>query len=75
MQCFYLMRCSTPAVTAGDRFFAHAHSVVRRKHCTLGDDVVLQNGAVVGSDGFGFAKNENGRWVKIVQSGPSGTGR
>ena len=37
----------------------------------LGDDVVLQNGAVVGSDGFGFAKDEAGRWHKIPQSGPA----
>jgi serine acetyltransferase len=35
----------------------------------LGDDVVLQNGAVIGADGFGFAKDADGRWVKIVQAG------
>lgn len=58
-----------PGVTVGDRFFAHAHAVVR-EFCRLGDDVVLQNGAIVGSDGFGFAKDSNGRWTKIVQSGP-----
>lgn len=55
-------------VTVGDRFLAHAHSVVR-ENCRLGDDVVLQNGAVIGADGFGFARNSDGRWVKIVQSG------
>jgi UDP-3-O-[3-hydroxymyristoyl] glucosamine N-acyltransferase len=55
-------------VKAGDRFFAHAHAVVRER-CVLGDDVVLQNGAVIGADGFGFAKNDEGRWTKIVQSG------
>src|SRR5437899_3331084 len=53
----------------GDNFFAHAHAVVR-EHCRLGNNVVLQNGAVVGSDGFGFANHE-GRWRKIVQSGPA----
>jgi len=58
----------------GRNFFAHAHAVVR-EFCQLGDNVVLQNGVVVGSDGFGFAKhgdddNENaGHWHKIVQSG------
>jgi UDP-3-O-[3-hydroxymyristoyl] glucosamine N-acyltransferase len=31
--------------------------------------VILQNGAVVGSDGFGFAKAEGGAWHKIPQSG------
>ncbi|HEX4006465.1 MAG TPA: UDP-3-O-(3-hydroxymyristoyl)glucosamine N-acyltransferase [Acidobacteriaceae bacterium] len=59
-----------PGVRIGHRFFAHAHAVVR-EHCQLGDDVLLQNGAVVGSDGFGFAKDEAGRWHKIPQSGPT----
>lgn len=59
-----------PNATIGARFFAHAHSVVR-EHCRLGDDVILQNGAVIGSDGFGFAKDESGTWHKIVQSGPA----
>jgi UDP-3-O-[3-hydroxymyristoyl] glucosamine N-acyltransferase len=54
----------------GNRFFAHAHSVVR-EHCRLGDNVILQNGVVIGADGFGFAKNDSGQWHKIVQSGPA----
>jgi UDP-3-O-[3-hydroxymyristoyl] glucosamine N-acyltransferase len=59
-----------PRVKVGARFLAHAHAVVR-EGCVLGDDVVLQNGAVVGADGFGFAKDSDGRWVKIVQAGPA----
>jgi UDP-3-O-[3-hydroxymyristoyl] glucosamine N-acyltransferase len=64
-----------PHVRAGDRFFAHAHAVVR-EYCQLGDDVVLQNGAIVGADGFGFARQHGkefvGRaWYKIRQSGPA----
>jgi UDP-3-O-[3-hydroxymyristoyl] glucosamine N-acyltransferase len=59
-----------PGVRIGHRFFAHAHAVVR-ENCELGDDVILQNGAVVGSDGFGFAKDEHGQWHKIPQSGPA----
>jgi len=58
-----------PHVTIGRNFFAHAHAVVR-EGCVLGDDVTLENGAIVGGDGFGFSKNENGEWVKIPQSGP-----
>ncbi|MFC5864557.1 UDP-3-O-(3-hydroxymyristoyl)glucosamine N-acyltransferase [Acidicapsa dinghuensis] len=58
-----------PGVTVGDHFFAHAHSVVR-EYCTLGDHVTLENGVVVGADGFGFAKDNHGRWQKIPQSGP-----
>ncbi len=38
-------------------------------HRTLvGRDCIFQSGAVIGSDGFGFA-NENGCWVKIPQLG------
>ena len=54
----------------GNKFLAHAHSVVR-EHCCLGNNVILQNGVVIGADGFGFAKDDAGRWYKIVQSGPT----
>lgn len=59
-----------PGATIGHRFFAHAHAVVREA-CHLGDDVTLQNGAIIGADGFGFAKDSAGRWIKILQSGPA----
>lgn len=58
-----------PGVTIGNHFFAHAHAVVR-EGCILGDHVTLENGAIVGSDGFGFAKDNRGSWQKIPQSGP-----
>lgn len=54
----------------GHNFLAHAHAVVR-ENCRLGDNVTLQNGVVIGADGFGFAKDNDGRWRKIVQSGPA----
>ena len=59
-----------PGACIGDNFFAHAHSVVR-EHCRLGNNVVLQNGAVIGADGFGFAKDDQGHWHTIMQSGPA----
>jgi UDP-3-O-[3-hydroxymyristoyl] glucosamine N-acyltransferase len=52
----------------GDDFFAHSHSAVR-ENCRIGHRVVLQNGVVVGSDGFGFAKQADGGWYKMRQSG------
>ncbi|HZR32811.1 MAG TPA: UDP-3-O-(3-hydroxymyristoyl)glucosamine N-acyltransferase [Terriglobales bacterium] len=54
----------------GNNFFAHAHAVVR-EYCRVGDNVTLQNGVVIGGDGFGFAKDNEGKWRKIVQSGPA----
>src|SRR5439155_5447438 len=54
----------------GDDFTAHAHSVVR-EHCRIGNRVILQNGAVIGGDGFGFAKRPDGSWYKMAQSGPA----
>lgn len=59
-----------PDVQIGDNFFAHAHAVVR-ENCRLGNNVILQNGVIIGGDGFGFAKDDEGRWHKIVQSGPT----
>jgi UDP-3-O-[3-hydroxymyristoyl] glucosamine N-acyltransferase len=52
----------------GDDFFAHAHAVVR-EFCQIGNRAILQNGVVVGGDGFGFAKQADGRWYKMQQSG------
>jgi len=52
----------------GDRFFAHSHAVVR-ENVVIGNDVTLQNGAIVGSDGFGFARQADGSYYKIVQAG------
>ncbi len=54
----------------GDSFFAHSHSVVR-EFCRIGNGVILQNGAIIGADGFGFAKRADATWHKIVQSGPA----
>jgi UDP-3-O-[3-hydroxymyristoyl] glucosamine N-acyltransferase len=57
-------------VEIGDDFTAHAHASVR-EFCRIGHRVILQNGAVVGGDGFGFAKDSQGRHHKIPQSGPA----
>src|SRR5262249_46370517 len=54
----------------GDDFFAHSHAVVR-EFCQLGNRVILQNGAIIGGDGLGFAKQKDGTWYKMQQSGPA----
>jgi len=53
----------------GDDFLAHSQTVVR-EGCTIGNRVVLQNGVVIGGDGFGFAKRADGHWHKILQQAP-----
>lgn len=52
----------------GNNFFAHSHACVR-ENCVVGDRVILQNGVVVGSDGFGFAPDGAGHWYKMRQAG------
>ena len=64
-----------PHAQIGSHFFAHAHAVIR-EHCRLGDHVTLQNGVIIGADGFGFARlsePEAGQpaWYKIQQTGPA----
>lgn len=52
----------------GEDCTLHSHSVVR-EFCQVGNRVILQNGVVVGGDGFGFSKRPDGSHYKIVQSG------
>jgi UDP-3-O-[3-hydroxymyristoyl] glucosamine N-acyltransferase len=58
-----------PGVKIGNSFFAHARATVR-ENCRIGNNVLLQNGVVIGSDGFGFAKTAEGHWHKIPQPAP-----
>jgi UDP-3-O-[3-hydroxymyristoyl] glucosamine N-acyltransferase len=52
----------------GDNFKAYAHVSVR-EFCLIGNGVILQDGARIGTDGYGYAKKEDGSYYKIVQSG------
>ncbi len=56
-------------VKIGDDFLAHSQTVVR-ENCRIGNRVILQNGVVIGGDGFGFAKRADGSWQKILQHAP-----
>lgn len=47
----------------------HAHVSIRER-CRLGARVVLQNGAVIGADGYGFARRPDGTHEKIPQTAP-----
>ncbi|MEP6914540.1 MAG: UDP-3-O-(3-hydroxymyristoyl)glucosamine N-acyltransferase [Acidobacteriota bacterium] len=52
----------------GNDCLLHAH-VSLRERVRLGDRVVVQDGAVIGSDGFGFARTPDGTHHKIPQVG------
>jgi len=53
--------------TIGDDCILHANVAVREK-CILGNRVIIQPGAVIGADGFGFAPDGQG-YYKIPQIG------
>lgn len=38
-------------------------------HCIIGDNVIIHSGAIIGSDGFGFAPQADGHYKKIPQLG------
>ena len=52
----------------GDDCVMHARVSVRER-VKIGDRVVVQDGAVIGSDGFGFARTPEGTHHKIPQAG------
>lgn len=54
-------------VSIGDDTLFYPNVVVYA-HCVIGRRAVIQAGAVIGGDGFGFAKDGE-RWVKIPQIG------
>jgi len=57
-----------PQARVGAHCILHAHASVRDR-VTIGDRVTLQDGAVVGSEGFGFATRPDGTHQKIPQVG------
>jgi len=40
-----------------------------RERVVVGVNCIIQNNAVIGADGFGYAKQANGTWYKILQTG------
>jgi UDP-3-O-[3-hydroxymyristoyl] glucosamine N-acyltransferase len=43
--------------------------VILLDRCRIGNRVTIHSGTVIGSDGFGFAQDENGRHVKVPHLG------
>ena len=55
-----------PGAVIGDDCVIHARVSIRER-VRLGNRVVIQDGAVLGSDGFGFVKQADGTHLKIPQ--------
>lgn len=55
-------------VTIGADSRLHANVTVYDA-CVIGARALIHSGAVIGSDGFGFAREDDGRWLKIPQIG------
>jgi UDP-3-O-[3-hydroxymyristoyl] glucosamine N-acyltransferase len=57
-----------PGVTIGSSCVIHSHVSIRER-CRLGDRVILQPGAVIGSCGFGYTTDAKGIHNKLDQIG------
>jgi UDP-3-O-[3-hydroxymyristoyl] glucosamine N-acyltransferase len=55
-------------VEVGTDCFLHSHTTVR-EGCKLGNRVILQPGAVIGSCGYGYTTNKKGEHIKQEQLG------
>lgn len=40
-----------------------------RENCEIGSNCIIHNNSTIGSDGFGYSKDEDKRWLKIPQTG------
>jgi UDP-3-O-[3-hydroxymyristoyl] glucosamine N-acyltransferase len=63
-----------PNVTVYDGAQIGANSVIHsgvavREGTIIGERVIVHNNVVIGSDGFGYAKDEGRHWLKIPQTG------
>jgi UDP-3-O-[3-hydroxymyristoyl] glucosamine N-acyltransferase len=52
----------------GENSVLHS-GVAVRENCEIGRNCIVHNNSTIGSDGFGYAKTEDNRWLKIPQVG------
>ena len=63
-----------PGCIIGDGVVLGAHSMLYGNvtiypECSIGQRAIIHAGVVIGADGFGFAREADGRWTKIPQIG------
>ena len=61
-------------VTIYDGVSIGRHTIIHsgvsiRENCEIGDNCIIHNNSTIGCDGFGYAKDEEKRWLKIPQVG------
>lgn len=44
-------------------------NVILHFNCEIGERCIVHSGAIIGADGFGFANEDDGSWIKIPQIG------
>jgi UDP-3-O-[3-hydroxymyristoyl] glucosamine N-acyltransferase len=59
--------CIGDGAVVGDDCIIHSHTSIRER-VIIGNRVVIQNGAVIGADGYGFVKRPDGTHQKIPQT-------
>jgi UDP-3-O-[3-hydroxymyristoyl] glucosamine N-acyltransferase len=59
--------CVGDETRIGAECLIHSHVAVRER-VVIGDRVIIQNGAVIGSDGYGFVRRPDGTHQKIPQT-------
>ena len=55
-------------VSIGEGSVLHSGTSIR-ENCEIGRNCIVHNSSTIGSDGFGYAKDEEKRWLKIPQVG------
>ncbi len=63
-----------PNVTLYDNVKIGANTIIHsgvsiRENCKIGANCIIHNNSTIGSDGFGYAKDEEKHWLKIPQTG------
>jgi len=63
-----------PNVTVYDGVSIGRNSIIHsgvsiRENCEVGENCIVHNNSTIGSDGFGYAKDEDKHWLKIPQVG------
>ena len=55
-------------VSIGRNSTIHSGTSIR-ENCEIGENCIVHNNSTVGSDGFGYARDEGNHWLKIPQVG------